>query len=144
MRVGTFKTPTGKLPLPGTTYGPLRWVVNAATWWHQKGWNWTWNYRISWWNRHLKHSVMFMMLVKWMFVVVDLICQLLCYTQYNLIAAFEIIIQSLVLNMSYVMYAYIEQCCIYMFCIYSFVPQKPQCLQHNRHNDTPKPWSLLV
>jgi len=36
MRLGTLKTPTGKLPLPGTTYGPLRWVVNAATWWHQK------------------------------------------------------------------------------------------------------------
>ena len=77
---------------------------------------------------------MLMMLVKWVSVVVDLICQLLCYTQYNLIAAFEIVIQSLVLNMSYVMYAYIEE-----YCIYSFVPQKPQCLQHNRHNDTPKP-----
>ena len=72
-----LEPPTRKLPLPGTTYGPLRWVVNAATWWYQKGWSWTWTYMISWWNRHLKHSVVLMMLVKWMFVVVDFVCQFL-------------------------------------------------------------------
>lgn len=32
-----LERPQGKLPLPGTTYGPLRWVVNAATWWQRDG-----------------------------------------------------------------------------------------------------------
>ena len=60
---------------------------------------------VSRWNRHLKHSVMLMMLVKWMFVVVDFVCQFL-YPQNNDCRFSDICIQSLVLNMWDVVYPF--------------------------------------
>ena len=48
---------------------------------------------VSRWNRHLKHSVMLMMLVKWMFVVVDFVCQFL-YPPKKWLPAFQIFVSS--------------------------------------------------